>query len=79
MKTKDIIINEYHLDGKPDFMDKERLAVELCCSKDYIEKLMRDKTLKIDHHYMRRGRFVRFFYPAVLQIFKPANLSMEVQ
>lgn len=67
-----IIINKTYIMPKPDFMDKERLAEELCCSIEYIEKMVRTGKLQEEVHFTRDGRFLRFYYPAVKEKLAPA-------
>jgi hypothetical protein len=74
---RNIIVNEIYEAQKPDFMDKKRLAEELCCSEDYIEGLMRDKVLVKDRHYTRNKRFVRFYYPEVRKTLMPELCKQE--
>lgn len=73
--TESIIINKTYIMPKPDFMTKERLAEELCCSIEYIEKMVRNGKLKEEIHFTRDGRFLRFYYPAVKEMLAPAHFG----
>lgn len=70
-ESEDITVVKIYLANKPDFLSKEKLAAELDCSTEYIEKLMRQDVLKEEEHFIRNGRLLRFYYPAILKMFAP--------
>lgn len=69
--TEEVTIVKIYLADKKDFMSRETLASELDCSVEYIDKMMREEKFKEEEHYTRNGRFIRFYYPAVLKVFAP--------
>ncbi|GAB1537037.1 hypothetical protein ADMFC3_26680 [Geovibrio sp. ADMFC3] len=76
METETIIIHKHYHANKPDFMTKERLAEELCCSPEYIDKMVRTGTLKEEVHFTKESkRFLRFYYPAVKEMLAPARFT----
>jgi len=70
-ETEHIIINKYYEPDKPDFMNKKRLADELCRSTDYVDDLIKKGILKEEIHFTRDGRTLTFYYPEIKKELAP--------
>ncbi|ADD67429.1 hypothetical protein Dacet_0640 [Denitrovibrio acetiphilus DSM 12809] len=73
---RNIIVNEYYEPSKPDFMDKKRLAEELCVSTQTIDNFVKSMKFKEEVHYIREKRILRFYYPQIRKDFAPKLASL---
>lgn len=75
MSERKIVINEFILPSKPDFMSKKKLSEELEVSEDTIDRWMKSKFLIYDQHYFIKDRVVRFYYPSIKILLAPNALK----
>jgi len=73
---RNVIVNEFYEANKPDFMDKKRLAEELCVSTQTIDNFIKSQKLLEEVHYFREKRIIRFYYPRIKKDFAPKLADM---